>query len=265
VLLVLVLVNAFFHEEESGLELNPVAAAAQHAEQIDGGRMNLYIVYSSPQFPQPVSASGGGVFNEKTHRNRFTLEIRNPLTGERMRLVEINDGDVKYQGGAMVEDALPPGKSWVRTNESDEPEEDETPLNMDESMKLLNGSGQVQMVGRESVNGKATRRYRGEVQLDDLVDLLREKGKDTEADAYERIEDASPVQITAEVWIDRNNLPRRMRFVMPMPGEPGEPPMTVDMRMEFFAFGAEPEIRIPDPASVVDGPLDAPPTTATTS
>jgi len=265
VLLVLVLVNAFFHEEEDGLELNPVAAAAQHAEQIDGGRMNIYIVYSSPQFPQPVSASGVGVFNEKTHRNRFTLEIQNPLSGERMRLVEVNDGDVKYQGGAMVEDALPPGKSWVRTNEADEPEEDETPLNMDESMKLLNGSGRVQMVGREQVNGKATRRYRGEVQLDDLVDLLREKGKDTEADAYERIEGVSPVQITAEVWIDRNNLPRRMRFVMPMPGEPGEPPMTVDMRMEFFAFGAEPEIRIPDPDSVVDGPLDEPPTSASIS
>jgi hypothetical protein len=56
-----------------------------------------------------------------------------------------------------------------------------------------------------------------------------------------------------------------MRFVMPMPGEPGQPPMTVDMRMEFFAYGAEPEIRVPAPSTVVDGPLDAPPTTARTS
>lgn len=265
VLLVLVLVNAFLHDDESGLELNPVAVAAQRVEKIDGGHMSIYIVYSSPQFPGPISASGGGVFNEKTHRNRFSLEFRNPVNGEPVRLVEIDDGDVKYQGGSLVADALPPGKRWVRTNKSDEPEEDETPLNMDESMELLNSSGRVHLVGHESINGKATRRYRGEVQIDDLVDLLREKGKDTEADAYERIEDVSPVQITAEAWVDRKNLPRRMRYVMPMPGDPGEPPMTVDMRMDFFAFGADPDIRIPAASTVVDGPLDAPPSSATSA
>ena len=51
VLLVLVLANAFLHEDESGLELNPVAAAAQRVEKIDGGRMSLYFVYSSPVAP----------------------------------------------------------------------------------------------------------------------------------------------------------------------------------------------------------------------
>lgn len=265
VLLVLVLVNAFLHEEEGALELNPVAAAAQRVEKVSGGRMSLYFVYSSPAIPQPVAASGGGVFNEKTHRSRIAVRFRNPATGEQMRLVEIDDGDDKYEGGNVVAGVLPPGKRWVRTSKSEKSGEDESPLDMEDSMDLLDESGQVSLVGHESVNGKATRHYRGEVQLDALVDLLRERGKDTEADAYESIEGVSPVQITAEAWVDRRNLLRRMRFVMPMPGEPGQPPMTVDMRMEFFAYGAEPDIRVPDPASVVDGPLDAPPTTATTS
>ncbi len=264
-LLLGVLANALFHEDESGLELNPVAAAAQRAEKVDGGRMSLYFVYSSPAFPQPVSASGGGAFNERTHRSRIALQFRNPLTGEQMRLIEINDGDVKYEGGSVVEDALPPGKAWVRTSRSEESEEDETPLNMEDSMALLDDSGRVQLVGHESINGKACRRYRGEVQLDDLVDLLRGKGKDTEADAYERIEGLSPVQISAEAWVDRKNMLRRMRIVMPMPGEPGQPPTTVDMRMDFFAFGADPKIRIPDPASVINGPLDEPPTSSSIS
>lgn len=264
-LLFLVLVNAFFHEDEGGLELNPVAAAAQRVEKVSGGRMSLYFVYSSPAIPQPVAASGGGVFNEKTHRSRIAVRFRNPATGEQMRLVEIDDGDDKYEGGNIVEGVLPPGKHWVRTSKSEGSEEDETPLNMEDSMDLLDDSGQVSMVGHESVNGRATRHYRGEVQLGALVDLLRARGKDTEADAYEGIEGVSPVQITAEAWVDRKNLLRRMRFVMPMPGDPGQPPMTVDMRMEFFAYGAEPDIRVPDPSSVVDGPLDEPPTAATTS
>jgi hypothetical protein len=266
VLLVLVLVNAFLHEEEGGLELNPVAAAAQRVEKIDGGRMSLYIVYSSPQIPQPIAASGGGVFNEKTDRSRISLQFRNPITGERMHLVEIDDGDDKYEGGNVVEGVLPPGKQWVRTSKSEESEEDETPLNMEDSMDLLDDSGRVKLVGRESINGKATCHYRGEVQLEDLVALLRERGKDTEADAYESIEGVSPVQITAEAWVDsKKKLLRRMRVVMPMPGDEGQPPMTVDMRMEFFAYGAQPNIRVPDPSTVVDGPLDAPPASATAS
>lgn len=265
-LLLLVLANSLFHDDESGLELNPVAAAAQRVEKIDGGRMSLYFVFDSPAFPRAIRAAGGGVFNEKTHRSRISLHFANPLTGEQMHLVEIDDGDDKYEGGSVVEDALPPGKAWVRTSKSEESTEDETPLDMEDSMALLDDSGRVQLLGRVTIDGKATCHYRGEVQIGDLVALLREKGKDTEADAYESIEGTSPVQISAEAWVDsKSHMLRRMRFVMPMPGENGAPPTTVDMRMDFFDFGAEPVIQVPDPDSVVDGPLDEPPTSATTA
>jgi hypothetical protein len=183
------------------------------------------------------------------------MELTHPTTGATMNMVQITDGETEYQGGDLVADVLPPGKDWVRTEESDEGE-DETPLNMEDSLQLLDSPDAVQMVGREAINGKMTRRYRGEVQISELVDVLREKGKDVEADAYERIEGTTPTQISAEAWVDRKNLLRRMRIVMPTPGEPGEPPMTVDMRMDFFDYGAEPDIQIPDPDTVIEGPLD---------
>lgn len=259
-LLVLVLVNSFLNSGGSGsgtrLELNPVASAAERVERTSGGRLSLYIVYSSPAFPRPIAATGGGAYNEETERSRITLEMSNPLTGAAMRMVQIEDGEVEYEGGDMVQDELPPGKEWVRTSESEEPEEDETPLNMEDSLQMLDSSGEVGLIGRESINGKMTRRYRGEVSIADLVDVLRKKGKGKEADAYERIEGQSPTQISVEGWVDRKKMLRRMRMVMPMPGEPGEPLMTVDMRMDFFAYGAEPDIRLPDPDSVVDGPLE---------
>ncbi|HEU5063038.1 MAG TPA: hypothetical protein VFT79_07815 [Solirubrobacterales bacterium] len=258
-LLILVLVNAFVNKPEEGeepLELNPVAAAAERVEKNSGGRLSLYVVYSTPAFPRPIVASGGGVYNEETDRSRITLEVSNPVNGASVEFVQIEDGEVSYEGGNAVEAELPPGKEWVRTDKSEEPEEDETPLNMEESLQMLDSPERFEVLGRESINGKMARHYRGEVKLEDLVDVLREKGKDTEADAYERIAGESPTEIRAEAWVDRKNLLRRLRMVMPMPGEPGEPLMTIDMRMDFFDYGAKPEIKIPDADSVVEGPIE---------
>jgi hypothetical protein len=260
VLLLAVLANSFLNSgtgsSGSPLELNPVAAATEQAEENSGGRISIFFVYSSPAFPQPVNASGGGVYNEETERSRITVELENPLTGESMDMVQIEDGDTQYEGGELLADSLPPGKQWVRTDKSDGPDEDDTPLGIEESMQMLGSSEEVQLVGRESINGKMSRRYRGEISIGELVDMLRKQGKDAEAEAYEEIEGESPTQISAEAWIDRKNVLRRLRIVMPMPSDLGEAPVTMDLRMDFFAYGAEPDIEIPDPDTVVDGPLD---------
>ncbi|HST69470.1 MAG TPA: hypothetical protein VLI94_07405 [Solirubrobacterales bacterium] len=260
VLLLLVLLNAALNSGGSSAagaptaspELNPVASAAERVEKFGGGRMSLYIVYSSPGLPGPLTASGSGAYNEETGRSRIALDVKNPLTGAPMRSVQISDGNVEYEGGDIIAEDLPPGKEWVRT----EGEDDETSLSFEDSMELLESPETFQLVGRESINGKTARHYRGEVKINDLVDWLREKGADEKADAYEEIEDVAPTEISAEGWVDGNDLLRRLRMVIPMPGEDGRPPMTIDMRMDFFDYGAKPDIQLPDPASVVDGPLE---------
>ena len=262
VLLALVLVNSFVNgggsspAAQANAErpvVNPVANAAERLEKFSGGRMSLYIVYSSPLLPGPLAASGLGAYNEETGRSRIALDMKNPLTGQPMHIVQISDGDVEYDGGDIVAEKLPPGKAWVRTEKG---EEDDDSLSLEDSMEMLDSPERFKLVGRESINGKMTRHYRGEVRIDDLVDFLRERGKDEKADAYEAIEDAAPTEISAEGWVDGKNLLRRLRMVIPMPGEAGEPPMTVDMRMDFFDYGAKPDIPLPDPAGVVEGPLE---------
>jgi hypothetical protein len=258
-LLVALLIYAFLASDgpvKGSEDLSPLATAVDQVEETSGGRVSLYIVYSSPAIPRPIRASGGGAYNEMTDRSRLTFEMGNPLGGAPVRVVQLTDGDIEYTAGGLIESQLPPGKKWVRTDGADAGEEDETPLSMDDSLDLLDSSGQLRMVGRESVNGKMTRHYRGEIHLGELVDFLRKEGKATEAAAYERIRGRTPTQISAEGWVDRKNLLRRLRMVMPAPLEPGEPPVTVDMRMDFFDYGAQPDIQIPDPDSVVEGPLD---------
>jgi hypothetical protein len=191
----------------------------------------------------------------KTDRSLVALNVRNPITGEPIRTVQISDGDVEYDSGDSLTGELPAGKKWVRTMKGDG--EDESELSFEESMEMLSSSARTKLVGRESINGKMTRHYRGEIKIEDVIEYLREKGKIDGAEAYEEIQGMVPTQIRAEGWVDDKNLLRRMRMVMPMPGEePGEPPMTIDMRMDLFAFGSEPSIQLPDPATVVDGPID---------
>jgi hypothetical protein len=253
-LLILVVVNSLLNSGDEN-PFNPVAAAAEHAEKVPGARMSIYVVYSSPASTRSVSAGGSGVFNAETERSRITLDLDSPATGS-IHLVQITDGDSEYTGGDTVAPELPPGKQWVRTDKGSA-QEGETPLDTDDSLKMLSSSGGVKLVGRESIDGKATKRYRGEVSLADFVDYLREHGKDETADTYERVEGTSPTPISAEGWVDRKKLLRRLRIVMPMPGKVGQPPLTVDMRMDFFDYGIRPDIRVPDPDSVVDGPLDS--------
>ncbi|HEX5928012.1 MAG TPA: hypothetical protein VFY48_01320 [Solirubrobacterales bacterium] len=45
---------------------------------------------------------------------------------------------------------------------------------------------------------------------------------------------------------------RRVRVLGTQPGDNGEEPSTMDMRMDFFDFGATPEIEVPDSDEVFD-------------
>lgn len=252
VLLVAVVANHLLRSDED--PFNPVAVAAERAESCPGFRFSVYVVYSSPALPRPLAANGSGVYDVATRRTRMSLSVDLPGAGP-LQFEQISDGGYNYERSNKFDALLPPGKEWVRTesgNEGDDPSVD-----FGESMQMLSSSGGVHVVGHESIDGKMTRRYRGEISLGELVEILREKGNDEAADAYDGLTGVAPTGFTVEAWVDRKNLPRRMRMVMPVPRDPGEPPFTMDIRMDLFDFGADPDIDVPDPDSVVDGPLDA--------
>ena len=252
-LLIGVIANSVLRGDEGGV-LNPVAAAAERVESYPGFDLNLYIVYSSPALPGPLNALGKGAYNADTDRTRMTLSLDNSVTGP-VRFVEVSDKTHTYTKSNTYSAALPPGKEWVRTKK-DESKED-AGLDFEEAMRILSDSGNVRVVGHQSVNGRMTRRYRANIAIAKLAGLLREQDKGDVADAYEGLEGVVPTGISAEAWVDRENLVRRMRLVMPTPGENGAPPMTMDMRMDLFNFGNRPDIQLPDPNTVVDGPLDS--------
>lgn len=263
VLLFLVIVNSLVNQgEESPFNPNPVAEAAEHAEQMQGARFSVYVVYSSTALPAPLTASGSGAYNAETKRSRVSLDMSSSPVGP-VHIVTINDGDFEYTSGDTVAFELPPGKEWVKVPKGSE--DDEPSLDMGDSLQMLSSSGSVRLIGHEAINGKMTRRYRGEIQLGDFIDYLRSAGKDEPADAYEKIEGLAPTGISAEGWVDSKNMLRRLRMVMPMPAKEGGPEVTVDIRMDMFDYGAHPAIELPDPDRVVDGPLESGGTPSSTS
>ena len=252
-LLIAVVANSLLKSDEN--PLNPVALAAQRAEKCPGFRFSLAVTYSTPAIPEPFTASGSGAYNARSERTLTELTIDSSLVGS-LHIVEVDDSEYAYESGDTVDAQLPPGKQWVRTEK--DAEDDEPSADLDEAMNMLGTSGGVHLVRVETIDGRSTRRYRAVIELGEFVQLLREKGKDEVADAYEGLEGVATTGVSAEAWVDKKNLLRRFRLVTPIPGgKDGGPSFTMDMRMDLFDFGAQPKIELPDPALVEAGPLES--------
>jgi hypothetical protein len=112
--------------------------------------------------------------------------------------------------------------------------------------------GDAQRLGRETVDGVPTQRYRAQLSYDGYAGLLRDEGKDEIADQMEKFENVITTPPTIEAWVDDEGILRRMRMVMTLPTAPGQPPVTTDMQMNLFDIGARPAIAVPAESRVFD-------------
>ncbi|MGN6815890.1 MAG: hypothetical protein ACTHK3_07380 [Solirubrobacterales bacterium] len=254
-LLVLVVANSFLNQgSASPFNPNPVAAAAERTADAPGAKFTMKATYTSSAMPQPMSAHGSGVYNSETEHIRISLGMYSPQEG-RIRIEELGDGTAFYLRGTKISDQLPAGKQWLEIQPFLGKSEQEAMVgggSATDSLKMLTTVGNVRLVGHEKVRGVPTRRYRSQIGMDDYAQLLSEEGKDELAEEYEKLAVLMPTPVVGETSIDRQGMVRRMREVMTMPSESGQPPVTMDIRMDLFAFGAHPDIQLPDSSEVFD-------------
>jgi hypothetical protein len=252
-LLVLVLVNSHLHRGEDPLDLNPVAAAAERTGDEPGARFTMSAIYTSAALPRPMTAHGSGAYNTQTGLSEATLTTDSPVAG-RIEIEAIGDGATFYMRGNPISSELPGGKEWMKVEPLLGHSQEEAMLGSDaaSSLRMLSSASGVQRVGREKVRGVPTRRFRAEVGLEEYGGLLREEGKEDLAELYERYAIAMPTPPLIEAWIDSQGIVRRNRMVMTMPTAPGKPSLRMDMRMDLYDFGAQPEIQLPDDSLVFD-------------
>lgn len=252
-LLILVVVNSFVNGGEASL--NPLAAAAERTQEQPGARFAMRATYSSSALPQPAVANGHGAYNSETGLSEATLTVNSPKTG-RVTIESVGDDTAFYLRGSEISAELPGGKEWMKVEPFLGHSQEEAMLSgsgAESSFDALSSTGgSVTRLGSEKVHGVETQRYRAEVSFGEYADLLREEGKDEIADQYEKYGTLMPSPPLVEGWVDGKGILRRTRMVMTMPAAPGQPTVTMDMRMELFDLGARPEVVLPDPSRVFD-------------
>jgi hypothetical protein len=108
-------------------------------------------------------------------------------------------------------------------------------------------SDDARVVGTEQVRGVTTTHYTATIDPELQAEQLREAGQELGAEVIERQGGAASVG----VWVDRDGLVRRTTMTIPF-GLVGGPGAQMSMTMDFFGFGATPEIEVPPEEATFD-------------
>jgi len=251
-LLILVVVNSFLNGSggESPLNPNPVAAAAQRTQEVQGMRMNISMRFTSESSP-PVTVTGKGVFNGETHLAEATYS-GTTTEGQKLNFSAILGEDAWYFRYPQFASRMPEGKEWIKLSGFPGQKDMSSPgmASPTESLGMLRGTGNVKRLGQAQVRGAQTTRYRVTMTGAQVVEALRSQGKDELAEQLEQAGSQIVGPLHAEVFIAKSGMLRRMRLTTTESVD-GKT-VTVRMGFDLFDFGIKPEIQIPDDSQVYE-------------
>jgi len=139
------------------------------------------------------------------------------------------------------------GKSWVSFPLAGGQQLTEDPLVF---LRLLSGDNGVEDLGRDEVRGVRTSHFRSRLDRESLGELAAKQGQQTGTvltpDALEALEGG-----TAELWLDDDGLPRRLRV------ELGAGGVDFDFSFELYEYGLDVQVTAPVAEEVVDVPTQA--------
>jgi hypothetical protein len=252
VLVILVALNAILRGgEDNPFNPNPVAAAAERAQAETGARMAMTAAYRLPT-GQSMTMDGDGAYDNRTRRAQFSMRLLAPAPVGSMTMDVVASEERAYLRSSLFAGQLPTGKEWVAVEPgSDASGEGSMPGSTDprEQLEMLQSiGGRIETLGQQSVRGATTTHYRGTIDLGRYADLLRDEDQGEAADLFDQTGGAA----SAEAWIDRAGRLRQMRMILSLSPAPGSAPMTMDMTIELYDFGATPEISLPSPGAVIN-------------
>jgi hypothetical protein len=251
---------------------NQVVRAAYVSTAAAGYRMRFDMAISSPALPAPIKALGTGGFNVQQHSGALTLamdfgsipEISRVLGSSTFVMRELIDGQTIY---VKLPDALTgripqlAGKPWVKVDLATAGGAAgvpgvgsliNNPASSDPAQFLswLRAAGSVTKVGSESVNGIPTTHYRAVIDLDKVASTLPAASRSEAQAAIAGLEKTTNLhQLTAGVWVDGQNLVRRIRMLL---HESTAAAQGVDaaITVDIVGYGPQP-VPGPPPASQV--------------
>jgi len=172
----------------------------------------------------------------------------------------ITDHAIVYTHSPQLSQLLGAGRDWVKIDAAEvgraagidvsaltQPGQDPT-----QAVRQLKAvSADVKTVGREEVRGVATTHYRATVDLRRYADLVPAADRAAARASIDRFTaETGASRVPVDVWIGADDLVRRLAQKLSLDASGG--PSAIEQRFEFYDFGAQVDIRVPDADEVTD-------------
>jgi hypothetical protein len=239
----------------NGTPFSPIAEAAETTAGQSGARFSGTGQARGSGFE--MSMRFRGAFNGETDRSMIRMQTSTPAAPQVAQMmnpfVGVTDEASMYMSSPAFASELPDGKTWMKLDLSE--------FGADDAASMETGSidgravlSQLEMVsddaralGAEKVRGVPTTHYAATLDPELRAEQLREAGSDLGAQVVESQGGAA----TADVWVDHRGLVRRTAATIPF-GIVAGPGATMSMTMDFYGFGAAPEIDVPSDEEAFD-------------
>jgi hypothetical protein len=248
----------------------PVAEAASKTTEAGSYRMEFTMTMEA--VGQSFTMRGDGVFGYSPARGRMTVDPGklDELSGGAVgtdRLEFVFDGLVYYMRIPEGLTALGGvGDKWLKIDLEEAGGETGVDLgalqqanqNPAQLMQFLRGtSDDIEELGEEQVRGVETTHYRATVDFDaaaertaEIGELSDEMREQVRAEIERTKRQTGLETLPVDVWLDEDDLVRRIRmdFTFPLEGEE----VGVEVTMDLFDFGVDVDVAPPPPDQTVD-------------
>jgi hypothetical protein len=259
--------------------------AATTSAQAATGRFGFSMEMTVPDAPEPLAFSGEGAFDSASKRAAFTFDFSSLATlfagllgglgqmedapdfgdPSAWKLEVVQDGHTAYMRlPAVSGEALPDGKSWVRSDlrEAGEAQgfdfsqlDQFTSSDPRKMLELLRASSdRIETVGPETLRGVETTHYRATLDVRDFARVA--PAGDREQLTFmlgEMVEEAEIDQLPVDVWLDETGFVRKVLMAFSATDPATSEKADVAMSFELWDFGEDVEIELPPADEVVSG------------
>ena len=236
-----------------------IAQAAQTT--MDAGSSRMQIETTVPLADgQTFEMVGEGIADMAAQRGQMTFDL-SALPGGEGEMEILFDEFVMYMRMPQLQRELPFGVEWIKADLQEVGESagidfaQFSQMGNDPTKQLdyLRAAGDIEREGEEEVRGVPTTHYSGTTDLREYPELVPEAEREAAQKSVDALlELGTPAETPFEVWLDEDDLVRRMRMKIAMPQAGGLEPAQTEMEYEFYDFGVEVDVDFPSGNDVMD-------------
>ncbi len=226
---------------------NPIAAAATKTSRAGSVKIDFGISGKA------VKGGGRGVFDTSTNgAGRLAMTVEGN-SGGATTVDTISSGNLLYIRSPVFQQAIPPGKEWVRVDLAKLAKQqgvdlgslvDSNPTPKSALAYLRGSTGEVQELGKEKVKGEDTTHYKTTIDLEQAA--RRAKGS-TRQSIRRVIDVAGVTKLPVEVWVGDDGYVRKVTYAQHSGRN-----QSAKITMEMYDFGSPVTITAPPAATVID-------------